>query len=136
MSEWQQNDEQRVEGWIRGYERGVLLGNVGRQRDSQGPWTWHLFDETSAEVGPCGVRDTAWEAQEACDAAAVAWVLILLAKRAALWADKVDAQLAREYRNADFDLQQIACSRSREAELPAARERLEKAYYALMGVSP
>ena len=63
MSEWQQNDEQRVEGWIRGYERGVLLGNVGRQRDSQGPWTWHLFDETSAEVGQ-DARERAHEQEE------------------------------------------------------------------------
>jgi len=36
--------------------------------------------------------------REVCDEAAVAWVLIALAKRAAAWADAVDAALARRYR--------------------------------------
>jgi len=38
--------------------------------------------------------------RELCDAAAVAWVLIALAKRAAAWARDVDARLARCYRAA------------------------------------
>ena len=39
--------------------------------------------------------------RELCDAAAVAWVLIALAKRAAAWAESIDARLAREYRAAN-----------------------------------
>ena len=54
-------------------------------------------------------------AQADCDAAAVAWVLIALARKAAAWARDVDAELARRYR---------AAWEAREALAPAYRASL------------
>ena len=48
--------------------------------------------------------------RDLCDAAAVAWVLIALARKAAAWARDVDAELARCYRaaNARYDVARTA----------------------------
>ena len=55
--------------------------------------------------------------RDLCDAAAVAWVLIALAKRAGQWAEGIDAELARRYR---------AAWEAREALAPAYRASLAK----------
>lgn len=100
MSEWERDDDYRRLGWIRGYERGILLGHVGTSlRTNDGVWRWEVHDEYAFDA-PYGTSDSAEAAMQACDEAAVAWVLIALAKRAARWVDEVDAKLAREYRAA------------------------------------
>lgn len=129
MSEWERDDGQRGgEGTIRGYENGVLIGSTGRPR-GVADYAWELHDEAAVEaLPPFGRAPTEAEAQDACDAAAVAWVLILLAKRAAAWADGIDAQLAREYR--------AACLAVRDREAAAVRvsndddDALHAAYHA------
>lgn len=99
MSEWERDDSNKSVGFIRGYERGLLLGMVGARFETPDTWLWSVHDEYALET-PGGTAGSAEAAMKACDEAAVAWVLIALVKRAARWVDEVDAKLAREYRAA------------------------------------
>jgi len=139
MSEWERDDGQRGgEGTIRGYENGVLIGSTGRPRGVS-DFGWELHDERAVEaLPPFGRALTEADAQEACDAAAVAWVLVALAKRAAAWARDVDAELAREYRAAAAaatladDTDDDAQSTRSLAEALAERRREREAMHALL----
>lgn len=130
MSEWERDDGQRGgEGTIRGYENGVLIGSTGRPRGVS-DFGWELHDERAVEaLPPFGRALTEADAQAACDAAAVAWVLIALAKRAAAWAESIDARLAREYRatQAALDTHRLAGSCGDERAYRLRRDALEDA---------
>lgn len=95
MSEWRAMVDPCASA--RAYVPGLLVGHAAPDRVG---WQWYCIDETVLTGEPSGAAATEAEAQAACDAAAVAWVLIALAKRAAAWAEGIDARLAREYRAA------------------------------------
>lgn len=66
--------------------------------------------------------------RDLCDAAAVAWVLIALAKRAAAWATEVDAGLARSYRAAvaEHRVARRAWARALEADRAALEPEYQR----------
>ena len=104
MSERRRNEA--METWYPGYsERNYTDGLFASCShhdtcDRRSPFSWALHGAELPHGPLSGMNPSECEAQEACDAAAVAWVLIALAKRAAQWAESIDAQLAREYRAA------------------------------------
>ena len=98
MSEWKDQGD----GYVRRvYCDDMLDGHAHKSSEwalslrvtpaTQGEWKRVAHGAAAAELP---------YAQADCDAAAVAWVLIALAKRAAAWAEGIDARLAREYREA------------------------------------
>lgn len=136
MTEWERDDDYRRLGWIRGYERGILLGHVGTSlRTNDRVWRWEVHDEYAFDA-PYGTSDSAEAAMQACDEAAVAWVLIALAKRAARWVDEVDAKLAREYRAASVWSQMWlrACKRGDIRALPKFSRSNRREHYAKMSL--
>ncbi len=106
MSEWRATVDPCKSA--REYVPGLLVGHAVPKHGAQ--WVWYFFDEHALRGEPDGEAPTEADAHDACDAAAVAWVLIALAKRAAAWARDVDAELARCYRaaNARYDVARTA----------------------------
>lgn len=105
MSEWEHNTRD-MQDWYPGYsERRYADGLAATCShhdtcDLGSPFSWALHGAELPHGPLMGLCPAEADAQEACDAAAVAWVLIALAKRAAAWVQEIDARLAREYRAA------------------------------------
>lgn len=105
MSEWEHNTRD-MQDWYPGYsERRYADGLAATCShhdtcDLGSPFSWALHGAELPHGPLMGLCPAEADAQEACDAAAVAWVLVALAKRAAAWAEGIDARLAREYRAA------------------------------------
>lgn len=140
MSEWERNDRYGPTT-RRAYAKGLRGFTASHEACStDGPYRWGFHVEESLwSPGASYDAATEAEAQADCDAAAVAWVLIALAKRAAAWARDVDAELARCYRaaaahyralsGADADAM-AACAG--EIILAEARIDMDDAHAALM----
>lgn len=96
MSEWRATVDPCKSA--REYVPGLLVGHAVPKHGAQ--WVWFFFDEHALRGEPDGEAATEAEAQAACDDAAVAWVLVALARRLGQWATEIDAELARDYRAA------------------------------------
>lgn len=130
MSEWVNYARDAAScSYLDGELRGVA-------RKSGEAWLWFVEDYSSTHRGePVETRDLA---RESCDSVVVAWVLVALAKRAAAWAEGIDARLAREYREAAAaatladDTDDDAQSTRSLAEALAERRREREAMHALL----
>lgn len=102
---WQPWDDIKRHGkdWICSFVPGHLFATV-HERPESGVFSWHVVDENRLDPEPGGACDTFEEAKFAAEEAAVAWFLILLAKRAERWCDQIDARLARDLRDASHRL--------------------------------
>lgn len=101
MSAWD-SEWTKQSGW---YRRAYAPDLVGEVQVMGGPWFWtlgtHLDDEHRGVASSDGhSTGELAEVQSQCDSAALAYIFVALAKRAAAWADGIDAALARRYRAA------------------------------------
>lgn len=125
MSEWVNYARDAAScSYLDGELRGVA-------RKSGEAWLWFVEDYSSTHRGePVETRDLA---RESCDSVAVAWVLIALAKRAAAWAEGIDARLARDLRAAVERLHGVVHDPdSTGAEYQQAADAATKAEHALL----
>jgi hypothetical protein len=101
--------------------------------DLGSPFSWALHGAELPHGPLMGLCPAEADAQEACDAAAVAWVLVALAKRAAAWAEGIDARLARDLRAAVECLHGVVHDPdSTGAEYQQAADAATKAEHALL----
>lgn len=107
MSEWQPTEKGASREWL---EEPWELAAYAHDNGSAIVWCEQRL------VLDVGVATDLDGAKEACDAAAVAWVLISLAKRAAAWADTIDAQFVREYRAASTVLHEELAALRKERD--------------------
>ena len=113
MSEWSEH---------RGVHARYYGDGVSAMAWDEGGWRLEYCD-TIAEGPECLPFS-----RDLCDEAAVAYALLLLAKRLAAWAESIDARLAREYRAAvaEHRVARVAWARALEADRAALEPEYQR----------